>query len=69
MHLIIKLKFFSNVILKIIKPLYRVPEAGNYWFNIYHFYHCKKIEMILSAYDLELLYIKNNRIKFEIVGF
>ena len=39
----IELEFAHNMVLKVIKPLYRIPEAGNYWFNIYHIHHIKEL--------------------------
>ena len=38
------------------KPLYSVPEAGNYWFATYHIYHKKKLGIIESIYNLCIFY-------------
>lgn len=46
----------SDNVLKVIKPLYGVPEAGNHWFATYHSHHIDKLEMKQSTYDLYLLY-------------
>ena len=46
----------SNCILKVIKPLYGVPEAGNHWFATYHAHHTRKLGMTESTYDPCLLY-------------
>jgi hypothetical protein len=35
----------SDSILKIVKSLYDVFEAGNHWFAIYHAHHVNKLEM------------------------
>ena len=59
----------SNAILKIIKPLYGVPEAGNHWFSTYHSHHREKLSMTQSTYDPCLLYTENSsRSGFGIVG-
>ncbi len=59
----------SNAILKIIKPLYGVPEAGNHWFNTYHSHHREKLSMTQSTYDPCLLYTENSSSSgFGIVG-
>jgi hypothetical protein len=46
----------NDCILKVIKPLYGVPEAGNHWFKTYHGHHTDKLGMIQSTYDPCLLY-------------
>ena len=45
-------------VLRIIKPLYGIPEAGNHWFNTYHRHHLEKLQMIQSTYDPCLLSTK-----------
>lgn len=45
-----------DYILKVVKPLYSVPEARNYWFAIYHNHHIDKLKMKQSIYNLCLLY-------------
>lgn len=45
-----------NCILKVVKPLYDVPEARKHWFAIYHDYHIDKLGMKQSIYDLYLFY-------------
>ena len=44
-----------NSVLKVVKPLYRVPEAGNHWFRTYHSHHIKNLGMDQSTYDPCLL--------------
>ena len=51
----------------ILKPLYRVPEAGTHWFNTYHRYYTEKLEMAMLTYDLYLL-ITTTKDAFGIVG-
>jgi hypothetical protein len=53
-------------ILKVIKPLYRVPEAGNYWFNTYHRHYTTQLQITQSTYDPCLLYTHKNG--FGIIG-
>ena len=57
----------KNSILKVIKPLYGVPEAGNHWFTTYHNHHIKELGMNSSTYDLCLLW-SNSPNYFGIVG-
>ena len=52
--------------MRIIKPLYGIPEAGNHWFNTYHRHHLDKLHMNQSTYDPCLLYTNYNG--FGIVG-
>lgn len=46
----------SDCVIKVMKPLYGVPEAGNHWFPTYHIHHKDKLGMKESTYDLCLLY-------------
>ena len=43
-------------ILRVVKPLYGVPEAGNHWFKTYHSHHSQELGMEQSTYDSCLLY-------------
>jgi hypothetical protein len=51
-----QLQLPKGSILRIVKPLYGVPEAGNHWFNTYHNHHIQKLRMKQSTYDPCLLY-------------
>jgi hypothetical protein len=42
--------------LKVIKPLYGIPEAGNHWFSIYYKHHLDKLHIAQSTYDPCLMY-------------
>jgi hypothetical protein len=42
--------------LKVVKPLYGVPEAGNHWFGTYQKHHIDKLQMTQSTYDPCLMY-------------
>src|SRR6266567_3650754 len=55
----------DNLILKVLKPLYSVLEARNYWFKIYYAYYIKNFNMTQLTYDLCLLY--SNKL-FSIIG-
>ena len=34
-----KLKIGEDMVLKVLKPLYKVPKANNYWFKTYYLYY------------------------------
>ena len=55
-ELITMIEASSNRILKVVKSLYDVPEAGKNWFAIYHNYHINNFSMTESTYNLSLLY-------------
>jgi hypothetical protein len=55
-----ELNLQSGTILRVVKPLYGVPEAGNHWFKTYHQHHVRKLKMEQSTYDPCLLYTLSN---------
>jgi reverse transcriptase-like protein len=57
-----------NVIFKVIKPLYGIPEAGTHWFGTYHKHHREKLGMGTSTYDPCLLITKDKNGPFGLVG-
>jgi hypothetical protein len=59
-----------GTILKIVRPLYGVPEAGNHWFQTYQCHHCDKLGMAQSMYNPCLLFTPGdtNGTGFGIVG-
>jgi hypothetical protein len=59
-ELIKKLDISSNNILKMIKSLYKISKANNYWFVTYLNHHVNKLEMNLSIYDSCLFHINMN---------
>ena len=59
------LNLSDDSVLKVVKPLYGVPEAGNHWFKTYHSHHLKELSMEQSTYDPCLLYSNQ---PFGIVG-
>jgi len=52
-------------ILRVVKPLYGVPEAGNHWFKTYHSHHVKELSIEQSTYDPCLLYSNG---PFSVIG-
>lgn len=59
------LGIMEDTILKVVKPLYGVPEAGNHWFKTYHSHHIEQLRMDQSTYDPCLLYSPT---RFGLVG-
>lgn len=58
---------WQGLYLKVVRPLYGVPEAGNHWFGTYHKHHLENLQMTQSTYDPCLLAV--NRIHyFGLVG-
>lgn len=45
----------EDSVLKVLRPLYGVPEAGNHWFKTYHSHHINQLNMDQSTYDPCLL--------------
>jgi hypothetical protein len=50
-----RLNLQDDSVLKVVKPLYGVPEAGNHWFKTYHSHHVNELGMEQSTYDPCLL--------------
>ncbi|KAI0994868.1 hypothetical protein K3495_g13313 [Podosphaera aphanis] len=46
----------SNILLRIARPLYGIPEAGTHWLNTYQKHHIEKLCMQTSTFDSCLLY-------------
>ncbi|KJZ79358.1 hypothetical protein HIM_01509 [Hirsutella minnesotensis 3608] len=53
-------RYPEGTILRIVKPLYGIAEAGAHWFNTYHDHHCRKLNMETSSFDPCLLITANN---------
>lgn len=51
LELITIIRTSSDYILKIVKSLYSVPEAGNHWFATYQPYHINNLVMLKLPYD------------------
>jgi hypothetical protein len=41
----IVLRVLQGIILKVVRPLYSIPEAGNYWFKTYYNHYIKELNM------------------------
>ena len=50
------INLLKGVILKVVKPLYRVLEAGNHWFKTYYSHYINALRMTQSTYNPCLLY-------------
>jgi hypothetical protein len=59
---------FRSKILKVIRPLYGIPEAGNHWFRTYQQHHMDRLNMTTSTYDPCLLHCTEAHKGFGIVG-
>jgi hypothetical protein len=59
---------FQSSILKVIRPLYGIPEAGNHWFRTYHRHHTDRLNMETSSFDPCLLHCTETDNGFGIVG-
>jgi hypothetical protein len=53
----VEMNLSKVVILKGMKPLYGISEAGNHWFSTYHKLHTDSLGMKTSTYDPCLLYL------------
>jgi hypothetical protein len=52
----VEMNMEKGTILRVIKPLYGVPEAGNHWFHTYQPYHIEKLDIRQSTFDPCLLH-------------
>ncbi|EED15752.1 hypothetical protein TSTA_051890 [Talaromyces stipitatus ATCC 10500] len=57
--------FPSYKFLKVVWPLYGIPEAGNHWFHTYHKHYTKQLGMETSTYNLCLLHCCDLEQEFE----
>lgn len=58
----------DNTVMRIIKPLYGLAEAGTHWWATYHNHHLKKLQMTTSTYDPCLLITTPENPDFAVVG-
>lgn len=61
-----ELKLLVGTLLKVLHPLYGVPESGTPWFRIYDDHHVKKMDLMYSSCDLYLLFNSNAIIRLQI---
>ncbi|KAE8549770.1 hypothetical protein EYB25_008294 [Talaromyces marneffei] len=60
--------FPGGTFLKVVRPLYGIPEAGNHWFRTYHNHHTENLNMDVSTYDPCLLHCSDSKQGFGIIG-
>ncbi|KAI0996915.1 hypothetical protein K3495_g11268 [Podosphaera aphanis] len=58
----------QNTLMRLIKPLYGIPEAGTHWFKTYHKHHTEKLSLETSIFDPCLLITNSVTKSFGIVG-
>lgn len=61
-------RYFESIVLCVVKPLYSLAEAENYWFAIYLDYYKEKLGMEMSLYNIYFLITKNSSKNFGIAG-
>lgn len=64
----IELGLPNTIVLKVIKPLYGVPEAGAHWYKTYHAHHIQNLTILESTYDSCLLWVSSPNMGFGVVG-
>lgn len=63
----LKDKYPKDTIIRVIRPLYGIAEAGVHWFATYQKHHLNELDMTTSTYDPCLL-IATDRDAFGVVG-
>jgi hypothetical protein len=64
-----ELRINKDSVLKVLKPLYSVPEARNHWFKTYYSHYVQQLYINQLIYNLYLLYNNVSRDSyFNIVG-
>jgi hypothetical protein len=61
-------KYPEGTIIRVIRPLYGIAEAGVHWFATYQGHHCNKLNMVTSTYDPCLLVTDGGPGEFGMVG-
>lgn len=64
----IKHLYPEGTVMRVIKPLYGLAEAGTYWWVTYHNHHLKRLQMATSTYDPCLLISSPENPEFACVG-
>ncbi len=57
----------DTTVLKVIKPLYGISEAGAYWSKTYQAHHIQNLTMLESSYNFCLLWVSSPSIGFGVV--
>ena len=47
----LKTKYYEGTVIRVIRPLYGIVEAGVNWFATYQGHHCNKLNMVTSICD------------------
>ncbi|KAI1002683.1 hypothetical protein K3495_g5516 [Podosphaera aphanis] len=50
----------KGLVLKVLKPLYGIPEAGTHWVQTYHAHHIENLKMKPSPHDSCLLFTEDD---------
>jgi len=58
----------DDTVMRVIKPLYGIAEAGTHWWATYHNHHLKKLQMVTSTYDPCLLISSPENDEFGLIG-
>jgi hypothetical protein len=64
----IRHQYPESTVMRVIKPLYGIAEAGTHWWATYHNHHLKKLQMVTSTYDPCLLISATENPEFACVG-
>ncbi len=64
----LRTKYPEGTIIRVIRPLYGIAEAGVHWFATYQGHHCNKLNMVTSTYDPCLLLTDGGPGDFGMVG-
>jgi hypothetical protein len=64
----LKEKYPEGTILRVMKPLYGITEAGAHWFQTYQKHHLEQLNMVTSSFDACLLIGQDNADCFGIAG-
>lgn len=60
-------RFPVGTLMRVVKPLYGVPEAGTHWWATYYKHHKEKLQMVTSTYDPCLL-LSSKKEAFGLLG-
>ena len=55
-ELLAEIGLLKDTILKVVKPLYSIPEASNYWFSTYYKLHTNNLSIKTSTFNPYLLF-------------
>jgi hypothetical protein len=64
----IRHRYPQDTVMRVIKPLYGIAEAGTHWWATYHNHHLKRLQMMTSSYDPCLLISTPENPDFACVG-